>query len=201
MACHGIVSQIALYAKNSCSAIFDCFKIFQKIWRKEKTATQDYALLGGSNGTTSSRWVGKHKQLILVGDGRFATGQLTLDCVRYGVTLLSRLKINARLFDFPPEKTPGKRGRIPLKGKRLINFKQMLSLENLPWKDVEIVGYSGIKSLVRYISATCMWGADGSTPIPIRWTLIIDPTGKMNPMPLMSTDSLLSPEQMIEMYI
>jgi hypothetical protein len=147
------------------------------------------------------RWLGKYKQLILVGDGGFATALLALDCIRYGVTLVSRLKMNSRLFDFPPEKVPGKRGRTSLKGQRLMNFKQMLSLENLPWKDVEIVGYSGIKRLVRYVSATCMWGADGSTPIPIRWVLVIDPTGKMDPMPLMSTDPLLTPERIIELYV
>ena len=82
-----------------------------------------------------------------------------------------------------------------------MNFKQMLSLKNLPWKEVEIVGYSGIKRLVRFVSDTCMWGADGSTPIPIRWVLIVDPTGKMDPMPLMSTDPILRPEQMIELYV
>ena len=46
-----------------------------------------------------------------------------------------------------------------------------------------------------------MWGADGNTPIPIRWVLVVDPTGKMDPMPLMSTDPLLTPEQMIELYV
>ena len=147
------------------------------------------------------RWIGKAKQLILVGDGGFAAGQLTLDCIRYGVTLVSRLKMNARLFAFPSERSPHQRGRTSLKGERLMNFKQMLSLDNLPWKDVQIVGYSGIKRQVRYVSATCMWGADGSTPIPMRWVLVIDPTGKMDPMPLMSTDSLMTPEQMIELYV
>ena len=82
-----------------------------------------------------------------------------------------------------------------------MNFKQMLSLINLPWKEVEIVGYNGIKRLVRYVSNTCLWGADGSIPIPIRWTLVVDPTGKMDPLPLMSTDPLMTPEQMIELYV
>ena len=82
-----------------------------------------------------------------------------------------------------------------------MNFKQMLSLTNLPWKEVEIIGYNGIKRLVRYVSDTCMWGADGSTPIPIRWVLVVDPTGKMDPLPLMSTDPLMTPEQMIELYV
>ncbi len=147
------------------------------------------------------RWLGKTKKVILVGDGGFATGQLSLDCIRYGIALVSRLKMNARLFDFPSEKVPGKRGRTPLKGARLVNFRNMLSLEDLPWKESEIVGYSGGKRLVRFLSATCMWGADGSTPIPIRWVLLVDPTGKMDPMPLMSTDSLLTPEHMIRLYV
>ncbi len=46
-----------------------------------------------------------------------------------------------------------------------------------------------------------MWGAAGSTPIPIRWVLVVDPTGKMDPLPLMSTDPLMTPEQMIELYV
>ena len=147
------------------------------------------------------RWLGRQKSFILVGDGGFAAGQLALDCIRYGVTLVSRLKMNACLFDFPSEKLPNKRGRPSSKGVRLINFKQMLCLKNLPWKEVEIVGYNGIKHLVRYVSATCMWGADGSTPISIRWVLVVDPTGKMDPLPLMSTDPLMTPEQMIELYV
>jgi hypothetical protein len=147
------------------------------------------------------RWIGKVREIILVGDGGFATGCLALDCIRLGVTLVSRLKMNARLFDFPPERSPHKRGRVSSKGRRLMNFKQMLSLENLPWKEVEVVGYNGVKRLVRFISNTCMWGADGSTPIPIRWVLVIDPSGKMAPLPLMSTNPLLTPEQIIELYV
>ena len=141
------------------------------------------------------RWVGKVKKITLVGDGGFAASALALDCICHGVTLVSRLKINTRLFDFPPEKTPHKRGRPALKGKRLINFKQMVPLKNLPWTKTEIVGYGGVKREVQYISNTCMWGVSGPTPIPIRWVLVIDPTGKMDPLPLMSTDPLMTAEQ------
>ncbi len=147
------------------------------------------------------RWVGKSRKIILVGDGGFAAGQLALDCIQCGVTLVSRLKINACLFDFPPERKSGKRGRVALKGGRLMNFKQMLSLDNLPWKEVEIMGYNGIKRTVRFLSTTCMWGAGGGRPIPIRWVLVIDPAGKMDPLPLMSTDPLMTPEQIIELYV
>jgi hypothetical protein len=147
------------------------------------------------------RWIGKARSLILVGDGGFAAGELALQCIRLGVTLVSRLKMNAALFDFPEERTPGKRGRTPLKGVRLKNFKQMLTMKELPWKEMEIVGYGGIKRIIRFVSDTCMWGADGVMPIPIRWLLVVDPTGTLDPLPLMSTDPLLSIEEMISLYI
>ena len=77
----------------------------------------------------------------------------------------------------------------------------MLSLEGLHWKEVEIIGYIGVKRLLRYVSNASLWGADGITPIPIRWVLVIDPAAKMDPMPLMSSDPLLTPERIIELYI
>jgi hypothetical protein len=146
------------------------------------------------------RWVGKLRKIILVGDGGFATGQLALDCIRYGIVLISRLKMNARIFDFPPEEQTGP-GRKRLKGTQLVNFKQMLTMEDLPWKEVEITGYSGVKKIVRYLTNTCMWGTEGIMPIPIRWVLVVDPTGNMDPLPLMSTDPLLSAVQIIELYV
>ena len=147
------------------------------------------------------RWAGKARSLILVGDGGYAAGQLALDCICAGVTLVSRLKMNAALFDFPDEKRPGQRGPTAQKGVKLKNFKQMLPLEGLPWKEMEVVGYGGEKRIARVLSNTCMWGADGATPIPIRWILVADPTGKLNPLPLMSTDPLMTPERMIELFV
>lgn len=147
------------------------------------------------------RWVGKALPLILVGDGGYAAGQLALDCICFGVTLVSRLKMNAALFDFPAKKQPGQRGRPAKKGVRLKNFKQMLSLDGLPWKEMKVVGYGGEKRVARVISDTCMWGADGTTPIPIRWVLVVDPAGKLDPLPLMSTDPLMTPERMVELFI
>ena len=83
----------------------------------------------------------------------------------------------------------------------LDGYKQMLSLEGLSWREMEVVGYGGKKRIARVLSNTCMWGADGATPIPIRWALIVDPTGKLDPLPLMSTDPLMTPERMVELFV
>jgi hypothetical protein len=147
------------------------------------------------------RWIGKIRSLILVGDGAYAAGQLALGCICFGVTPVSRLKMNAALFGFPAEKRPGQRGHTPKKGVRLKNFKQMLSLEGCHGKKWRSSVYGGEKRVARVISDTCMWGADGTTPIPIRWAFVVNPRGKLDPLPLMSTDPLMTQEHMIELFV
>lgn len=46
-----------------------------------------------------------------------------------------------------------------------------------------------------------MWGADGFCPIATRWVLVKDPTGEMDPLPLMSTDVNLTAIRIIELYV
>lgn len=146
------------------------------------------------------RWV-KNVPLILVGDGGFASGTLAWVCLKYKISLICRLKLNARLYDFPPEEQPGKRGRKKTKGTRLISFKEMLTLKDLEWKEATINGYGNKQKRLKYISTTCLWGADSFMPVPIKWVLVIDPEGELDPLPLMSTDFSLSAEKIIELFI
>lgn len=138
---------------------------------------------------------------ILVGDGGFACAKLAWICFKNNIALVSRLKINARIYALPEETPAGKRGRKPKKGARLIAFKEMLKMEDLPWEEVEIAGYDGKKKRVKYLTNTSMWGADGFCPIAIRWVLVKDPTGEMDPLPLMSTDVNLTAIRIIELYV
>jgi hypothetical protein len=138
---------------------------------------------------------------ILVGDGAFACAKLAWTCFKYNIALVSRLKMNARIYALPEETPAGKRGRKPKKGQRLISFKEMLKMEDLPWEEVEIAGYDGKKKKIKYLTNTSMWGADGFCPIAIRWVLVKDPTGDMDPLPLMSTDVNLTAIKIIELYV
>jgi hypothetical protein len=138
---------------------------------------------------------------ILVGDGGFACARLAWTCFKHNIALVSRLKMNARIYALPEEVPPGKRGRKPKKGARLISFKEMLTMENLPWEEVEIAGYDGKNKKVKYLTNTAMWGVDGFCPIAIRWLLVVDPTGEMDPLPLMSTDVNLPAIKIIELYV
>jgi len=57
------------------------------------------------------------------------------------------------------------------------------------------------KKRLKYISNVNLWGGDSFLPLPIRWVLVIDPEGELDPVPLMSTDLSISPEKTITLYI
>ena len=146
------------------------------------------------------RWL-KHIPIILVGDGGFACGELAWRCLKLKISLITRLKMNTRLYDFPPEAEPGKRGRKKIKGTKLFSFREMTEIPDLEWKEITVEGYEKKKKRLKYISNVNLWGGDGFPPLPIRWVLVIDPEGELDPVPLMSTDLLMSPEKIITLYI
>ena len=49
--------------------------------------------------------------LTVLGDGGFATAALCWECLWLKISLVSRLRIDARPYDLPPERLPGTKGR------------------------------------------------------------------------------------------
>lgn len=146
------------------------------------------------------RWL-PNVPFILVGDGGFACAKLALICFKMNIALVSRLKMNARIYAIPEPSPKGKRGRKPKKGARLISFNEMIKRDDLPWEYVEIMGYDGKKKRVKFLTNTSIWGVDSYAPVAIRWVLVVDPSGEMDPLPLMSTDVNLSAVKIIELYV
>ncbi len=74
-------------------------------------------------------------------------------------------------------------------------------MADLGWQEATLEGYGKKKKKLKYLSNTSLWGADGFFPAPIRWVLVVDSEGELDPLPLMSTDISLSPEKIIELFI
>lgn len=146
------------------------------------------------------RWL-KNTSIILVGDGGFACGELAWRCLKLRISLITRLKMNACLYDFPPLEAPGKRGRKKTRGAKLFSFKEMIGMPDLGWKEIIVEGYGQKRKRLKYISNVTLWGADGFHPVPIKWVLVVDPEGELDPVPLMCTDLAMSPEEIISLYI
>ena len=86
---------------------------------------------------------------IFVGDGGFACVKLGHACVKSGVTLVSRLRLDAALFEEIPANIEKRRGRKPIKGPKVPSLKQQIKDGSLQWQDARIVWY-GSWGMLRY---------------------------------------------------
>lgn len=149
------------------------------------------------------RWV-PQRTLNVVADSSFAVLTL-LDALRHlpePVTMITRLRLDAALYDPAPERTPGQTGRPRLKGKRLPTLQQVLRDTTTVWTAVTRARwYREPERVVEVVSATAVWYHTGMPPVPIRWVLIRDPQNKFRPQALLSTDLALSPAQVVTAFV
>jgi hypothetical protein len=147
-----------------------------------------------------NRWL--QRFWVCVGDGGYGSAKFGWGCRRQGVGLVARLPWKANLYDFAPTMPARYPGRPRTKGVRLPSMQQQCddlkfesgSFEILPW-------YGGSHALRQLVSGTALWDVDAYAPLPLRWVLVIDPTGAQAPTALFSTSLLLSPRQIVELYV
>ncbi len=144
------------------------------------------------------RWLRKRK-LRLVMDAGYACVELARGCLGRSVTLVTRLRANARLFELAPEKT-GKRGRPCQKGKRL-NLREVAA--TLLWCKCVIKGYKGIEEEREIAELVCLWAPAGrGRPLRVRLILCRDLLDQNGPLfTLMTTDIEVSAKEVVELYI
>ena len=149
------------------------------------------------------RWV-PQRELIVVADSSFAVLTL-LDALRHlaqPVTMITRLRLDAALYEPAPVRTLGQTGRPRLKGKRLPTVQQVLLDATTPWTSVTIAGwYRDPQREVEIVSETAVWYHTGMPPVPIRWVLIRDPQNKFRPQALLSTNMTLTPTQIVTWFV
>jgi hypothetical protein len=149
------------------------------------------------------RWV-PQRELIVVADSSFAVLTL-LDALRHlpqPVTMITRLRLDAALYEPAPVRTLGQTGRPRLKGKRMPTLQQVLLDATTSWTAATIAGwYRERQRTVEVVSETAVWYHTGMPPVPIRWVLIRDPLNKFRPQALLSTDLSLSPTQIVTSFV
>jgi len=144
-----------------------------------------------------SRWL--TRQWVLVGDGAYACMDLALTCVVLNVVLISRLRLDAQLFEFPVFEQK-KLGRKPIKGKR-IQLKELLNDPKQIWQTDLVDWYGGEKRQIEYITFTCLWYHAGCAPITLRVVLVKTPDGKNEAEAFFSTNIDLQPAQIIRYFV
>ncbi len=148
------------------------------------------------------RWV-PDKIIVLVTDGGLVAVKLGLRCAGFlnPVTYISRLQLNARLFNEPGPQPSGKPGPKPKKGKRQPSLKQRLNDPNTRWYEISIPWYGGKKRKIEIATGTSLWHTPGFDPLPIRWVLVRDPLDEFKPTAFFSTNQILTPLQILTYFI
>jgi hypothetical protein len=145
-----------------------------------------------------ARWL--QRSFVLIGDGGFACVRLGHACIKNNITLISRLRLDAALYEFAPSPPPGQLGRHREKGDRVISLKQLVEDKTQAWCDAEIAWYGGEKKSVRLLSGVHLWYSPGEKPLPIRWVLVFDPE-KNAAEAFFSTDLKLEPQQIVQCIV
>jgi hypothetical protein len=144
-----------------------------------------------------------NRKVFLVGDGSYATFSLMGKAVDRGVGLIVRMKINSQLYHRPPPDVPGKRGPKPKKGKRILEMKRRLTDRRIKWCPVTFTEWYGGKEMKMLItSGVSIWtsGKKGEL-IWVKWVLIKDPNGKLEPVLLACTDLETSVEDIVRFFV
>ena len=148
------------------------------------------------------RWL-RGRALVLVTDGALTAVKLGLTCgaLRQPVIWVSRMRLDASLYDWPDERPQGKRGPTPKKGKRIPSLQARLDDSHTRWRKTELDWYGGCKYTMEYVSGQALWYTPGFDPLPIRWLLVRDPAGKYKATAFLCTDLTADPWQILHWFI
>jgi hypothetical protein len=147
------------------------------------------------------RWL-PERDLILVTDSGFAA-LLFLDAMRRGgISTITRLRLDAALYEPAPPRPPGTIGRPRTKGARLPTLSEVLAAKSTSWRRVHVPGWYGAgERTIEITSATAVWRHGGMPVVPIRWVLIRDPENRFAPQALLCTDLMRDPAQIVGWFV
>jgi DDE superfamily endonuclease len=140
---------------------------------------------------------------VFVADSSFAAIELLDKVSRLpGASLVTRLRMDAALYDPAPVRMPGTHGRPRLKGKRRPTLQQVLSDPQTKWERVTIENWYGEgEREVEVSTETAVWYHHGKPPVPIRWFLICDPGEKFEPQALLSTNLRHTAAEVLKWFV
>jgi hypothetical protein len=148
------------------------------------------------------RWL-PERELVVVADSTYAVLELLADAARLPqpVTVITRLRLDAALYDPPPPRTPRTIGRPRVKGERQPTLAARLLDPGTVWETLTLPWYGGGTVQVDVATGTARWYHRGLPPVDLRWVLLRDPHGQSDPHALLSTDPTVSPAQLIAWFV
>jgi DDE superfamily endonuclease len=148
------------------------------------------------------RWL-PGREIVFVADSSFAALELLnqVKTLPRG-SVITRLRLDAALYDPPPSRTPSTQGRPRLKGKRRPTLEAVVTAERTQWSTVIVEQWYGEGPReVEIATDTAVWYHTGKPPVAIRWVLIRDPQEDFKPQALLSTNLEHTPAQMLTWFV
>jgi len=146
-----------------------------------------------------ARWL-PNRRIIAVADSSCAAIELLAATCRR-LTVIKRLRLDARLFDPPPPRSPGTKGRPQVSGARQPTLLQRLADPKTAWQRVTATGWYGCRERQFDIaSGTALWHRPGKQA-PVRWILVRDVTGEFEPQAFLCTDQAAHPITILQLFV
>jgi DDE superfamily endonuclease len=149
------------------------------------------------------RWY-PQREIVAVADRAYASLKLLSRCrsLSKPVTFITRLRLDAALYEPAPPRRPGQRGRPRLKGELLPNLSEVADDPRTLWKLTTITNWYGERErMVEIASQTAVWYSTGLFAVPVRWVLIRDPKGDFKTQALLCTDLGADPQKIVCWFV
>jgi DDE superfamily endonuclease len=149
------------------------------------------------------RWY-PEREIVAVADRAYASLKLLSRCrsLSKPVTFVTRLRLDAALYEPAPTRHPGQRGRPRLKGERLPNLSVVAEAPKTVWKLTKIANWYGNGDcMVEIASQTAVWYSTGLFAVPVRWVLVRDPRGEFKTQALLCTDLEADPQKIASWFV
>ncbi len=147
-----------------------------------------------------ARWL-PGRQIVVVADSGFAVIDL-LAAVRSRVTVVTRLRLDAALYDPVPTPRRGLVGRPRKKGARQPTLAARAADPETAWTRVVVSQWYGqSERTVEIATGTAVWYHVGKEPVPLRWVLVRIPSSAEAPKAFLCTDLGTAPLQVVAWYV
>lgn len=150
------------------------------------------------------RWL-PTRELVVVGDSSFSVIDLLAHCnaaAGQAVTMITRLRLDAALYEPAPPRQSGTLGRPRKKGERLPKLEERLEDSSVEWQRVEATWWYGhAEKEVEIATGTGVWYHSGKPVVPLRWVLVRDPEGNLDPKAFLSTDLEASSVDILRWFV
>jgi hypothetical protein len=146
-----------------------------------------------------ARWL-PERQIIAVADSSYAVIDL-LNAVRRHVCMITRLRLDARLFNPPARRRSGTVGRPRIIGHRQPTLAERLADNRTRWRRLRVTGWYGQgERLLEIVSGTAIWHHPGHF-VPIRYVLVRDVAGELRPQAFLCTDLHADPLDILGWFV